>query len=103
MPRGTHERNQSLLPFVYRTVTVSGSPFQQLSTREQVCDSAGQERLTPVTPYNPGAATPVAYTTPVWAAPLSLTTTQGILSFPPGTKMFQFPGLPPHAYVFGVG
>ena len=46
-------------------------------------------------PYNPVAATPVAYTTTVWALPLSLTTTQGILSVPPGTEMFQFPGLPP--------
>ena len=33
----------------------------------------------------------------VWALSLSLTTTQEIdcfLSFPPGTKMFQFPGFP---------
>ena len=35
---------------------------------------------------------------PVWAAPRSLATTWGItnlFSFPPGTKMFQFPGLAP--------
>ena len=32
--------------------------------------------------------------TAVWAVPLSLATTQGIVSFPPGTKMFQFPGFP---------
>ena len=25
-----------------------------------------------------------------------------LLSFPPGTKMFQFPGFPPYAYVFNV-
>ena len=25
-----------------------------------------------------------------------------LLSFPPGTKMFQFPGFPPHGYVFTV-
>ncbi len=31
----------------------------------------------------------------VWATPLSLATTQGILSFPAGTKMFQFPACPP--------
>jgi hypothetical protein len=32
----------------------------------------------------------------VWALPLSLTATHGIssISFPPGTKMFQFPGFP---------
>ena len=25
-----------------------------------------------------------------------------MISFPPGTEMFQFPGLPPHAYVFSM-
>ena len=30
----------------------------------------------------------------VWAVPRSLATTKGIISFPPGTKMFQFPGCP---------
>jgi hypothetical protein len=34
--------------------------------------------------------------TTVWAAPLSLATTHGILSFPPGTWMFQFPEFPAH-------
>ena len=35
-------------------------------------------------------------TSPVWALPRSLATTEGIInlfSLPPGTKMFQFPGL----------
>jgi hypothetical protein len=32
----------------------------------------------------------------VWAPPRSLAATGGILSFPPGTEMFQFPGCPPH-------
>jgi len=39
--------------------------------------------------YNPGSTCP-----PVWAAPRSLATTSGILSVPPGTEMFQFPGCP---------
>ena len=38
--------------------------------------------------------------TPVWAAPLSLATTNGMLSLPPGTEMFQFPEFPSLAYVF---
>ena len=36
----------------------------------------------------------------VWALPRSLATTGGIInlfSLPPGTKMFQFPGLAPTA------
>ena len=31
----------------------------------------------------------------VWAFPRSLATTKGMISLPPGTKMFQFPGFPP--------
>ena len=31
----------------------------------------------------------------VWASPRSLAATRGIISFPRGTKMFQFPRLPP--------
>jgi hypothetical protein len=36
----------------------------------------------------------------VWAPPLSLATTQGIVSFPPGTEMFQFPRFPSYEYGF---
>ena len=39
--------------------------------------------------YNPGAAW-----TPVWADPRSLATTNGIISFPRVTKMFQFTRFP---------
>ena len=41
----------------------------------------------------------------VWAAPISLATTLGItglFSSPPGTKMFQFPGLPSHKLCIGL-
>jgi hypothetical protein len=38
---------------------------------------------------------PASCTARVWAAPRSLATTRGILSFPRGTEMFQFPHLPP--------
>jgi hypothetical protein len=31
----------------------------------------------------------------VWATPISLATTLGMISFPLGTKMFQFPRFPP--------
>ena len=36
----------------------------------------------------------------VWAFPLSLAATRGIISFPRGTKMFQFPHLPPSYLLF---
>ena len=45
--------------------------------------------------YNPGAAW-----TPVWADPRSLATTNGIISFPRVTKMFQFTRFPLLDYVF---
>jgi hypothetical protein len=50
----------------------------------------------PYEPYNPRPATTAVYHTDrVWADPLSLATTQGMISFPGGTKMFQFPPCPP--------
>ena len=45
--------------------------------------------------YNPSSETAAAYRAElVWAIPVSLATTQGMLSFPPATEMFQFAGLP---------
>ena len=46
--------------------------------------------------YNPNTTVVML----VWAVPLSLATTRRILSFPVGTKMFQFPTFPRCAYVF---
>ena len=41
------------------------------------------------------AALARSYAAPVWALPRSLAATEGILSFPRGTEMFQFPRFPP--------
>ncbi len=50
----------------------------------------------PTRSSNPGAASPAGCAAaPVWAPPRSLAATRGILSFPPGTEMFQFPRCPP--------
>jgi hypothetical protein len=47
--------------------------------------------------YNPSSETTAVYHADlVWAIPVSLATTQGMISFPPATEMFQFAGLPPH-------
>ena len=47
--------------------------------------------------YNPSSETAAAYLADlVWAIPVSLATTKGMISFPPATEMFQFAGLPPH-------
>ena len=69
--------------FGYRTVTVSGRPFQVVLL---ICCHATSWS------YNPF----FAVTKKVWALPRSLATTWGIInlfSFPTGTKMFQFPAL----------
>ena len=48
----------------------------------------------------PGPTTPLQQAVVVWAVPLSLATTKGIISLPQGTKMFQFPWFPSsHLYI----
>src|SRR5918997_4609216 len=50
----------------------------------------------PRSPYTPPQASPAGYSAcGVWAPPRSLAATEGILSFPRGTEMFQFPRCPP--------
>ena len=50
----------------------------------------------------PGPTTPEEQALQVWAVPRSLATTNGIslISFPLGTKMFQFPRLPSQSLFF---
>ena len=48
-----------------------------------------------VNSYNPRSETAATYRAEqVWALPVSLATTQGMISFPPATEMFQFADLP---------
>jgi hypothetical protein len=53
----------------------------------------------PCKPFYPAqAARTSSFACPVWAPPVSLAATPGILSFPQGTEMFQFPQCPhPHS------
>ena len=56
----------------------------------------GPCRVPMIDSYNPHSETAATYRAElVWTIPVSLATTQGILSFPPATEMFQFAGLPP--------
>src|SRR5436190_9782102 len=56
-----------------------------------------------VTPHNTLSATTAAYhAEKVWAIPVSLATTKGMLSVPRGTEMFQFPRCPPHTLCIQV-
>ena len=81
MPRGTQEPPVPLFSFAYGAFTLYGQAFQPV-----LLPNHGSR-------YE-GPPTPDSRTHPVWALPLSLATTQGIISFPLGTKMFQFPRFP---------
>ena len=67
----------------YRTLTFSGWPSQTIRLRFR---------------FPSGVLQPRRPRTTVWAPPLSLATTRGILSFPRGTQMFHFPRFPPHTF-----
>ena len=41
------------IPFVYGALTLYGSPFQVLSTRDGFCNSSGNSGASPSMPYNP--------------------------------------------------
>ena len=96
LPRGTQVVDHGgHFAFVYGAVTLSGRPFLTGSTSEWLCNSAGTLQDPDINSFNPRSETAVTYRAEwVWAIPVSLATTQGIISFPPATEMFQFAGLP---------
>jgi hypothetical protein len=82
--------------FAYGAVTLSGPPFLTGSTRDRFCNSSGSMQGPDTDSYNPDSETAATYhAESVWAIPVSLATTQGMISFPPATEMFQFADLPP--------
>jgi hypothetical protein len=97
----------SSCPVVLR-ILAGGLPLSSTGLSPSLADLSSVFRLavTLLTPVRcchsapsssyPLSATLTGYSTDrVWALPLSLATTQGIFSFPAGTKMFQFPAFPP--------
>ena len=77
----------------YGTLTPSGRPFQCRSAN--VCRNASSLYPAPWPSYYPEtAARTCSYAASVWAPPVSLAATPGILSVPQGTEMFQFPQCP---------
>ena len=65
------------------------------SANNRLCNSAETLQGLAISSYNPSSETAATYRAePVWAIPLSLATTKGMLSFPPATEMFQFADLP---------
>jgi hypothetical protein len=78
----------------YGALTRSGRPFQQRSADASGL-ARGVDRPLQVLRSSPTTAPPVGLlAVMVWAPPRSLAATRGILSFPQGTEMFQFPQCP---------
>ena len=95
LPRGTQVADLEVARFAYWAITLYGPPFLTGSTHDRLCNSSDVRQDTNVNSYNPYSETAAAYHAElVWAVPFSLATTQGIISFPPATEMFQFAGLP---------
>ena len=80
VPRGTHERIRSPDPFAYGAFTLYDGPFQEPSARVWICNFAWSlglplTRRTTLMRYGP----PGRETPQVWAVPISLTATPGIV------------------------
>ncbi len=97
LPRGTQVVDYGdHVAFAYGAITLYGLPFLTGSTSEWLCDSAKTLQGLDIDSFNPRSETAATYRAEwVWALPVSLATTQGIISSPPATEMFQFAGLPP--------
>jgi hypothetical protein len=95
LPRGTQVADLEVARFAYGAITLSGPPFLTGSAHDRLCNSSGVRQVPNVNSYNPCPETAAAYHAGlVWAVPFSLATTQGMISFPPATEMFQFADLP---------
>ena len=96
LPRGTQVADlRRPIVFAYGAVTLYGLPFLTGSTNDQLFDFAGTKQGPEIGSYNPSSETAATYRAElVWAIPISLATTPGIISFPPATEMFQFADLP---------
>ena len=98
MPRGTREHDPgSPFLFAYGAVTLYGSPFQEDSAKERICNSPRSPWPPPVVSHNPaptnahGLIQPERFRLLPVRSPLL--GESRLISFPPGTEMFHFPGL----------
>jgi hypothetical protein len=90
--RGTRDTSRALQDFAYGAITLYGRPFQTLLLSIQVpCQG-------PTTPE--GIASRRFRLVPVRSPLLG---ESRLISFPPGTEMFQFPGFASSTYLFSAG
>lgn len=92
-----------LVPFADGAITLYGVVFHGLGLRRGFVTPWGR-CSDPYRALQPPSCNGCTLGTgQVWAFPRSLATTKGIVSFPRGTKMFQFPRFPPTPYGFRCG
>ena len=83
VPGSTQVSNERCYAFAYRTITFYGWLSHTYSASVSLCNS-----------HMSDPTTPTQQAELVWAIPRSLATTRRMISFPLGTKMFQFPRFP---------
>ena len=95
LPRGTQVVEPGGCSLRLRGCHPLWPAFPDSSTHDQLCNSSRTMQGPDVNSYNPHSETAATYhAESVWAIPVSLATTQGMISFPPATEMFQFADLP---------
>ena len=99
MSHGTQDTARPHQPFAYGTITLFGGAFQP---------SLAKPLHTTTRSYNPGRTTKIIIRLQSWwnarfgLVPVRspLLRESRLISLPPGTEMFHFPGLALHGYVF---
>ena len=121
MPRGTQDTHRALCHFAYRTVTVYGRPFQGIllshsvpqlgpatPTPQQSMQHALRSRQQKDLTLSSLLSTYSLLRTLLWGRfglfPVRspLLGESRLISLPPGTEMFHFPGFASYTYVFSV-
>ena len=101
VPRGTQVHGRKPTPFAYRTVTICGRPFQRRSARVWFLTSwRGGSPSRPDLQHPRGIGPPSVKPPGFRLIPVRspLLGESRLISLLRGTKMFQFPHLPPWAY-----
>ena len=90
--------------FAYGTIALCGARFHALRLSHDFVTPAGAD-----TPRTDALQPPVRNACPLTRTKFGLIPFRSpllgesrLISFPPGTEMFQFPGLPLHAYEFSM-
>ena len=93
MPRDTQVPASSPFLFAYGAITLYGPSFQRASTKKWIDNSTVAGPTTPESPEGDAGLGYFRFRSP-------LLSESRLISFPPGTEMFQFSGFAFLTYVF---